>query len=216
MPHGRACRHHNSQASLPQHRCWQCGVHGRYINNPTSCHWYAVDGDGNIFVVAEHYEAGKTVSYHAQKIKEISDALSWKREPDGSILSLIDTASTQRTLASIQTVADLFRQEGIRVNPKVNKNLFDGITRVKEYFKIQAGKPSIFIFSSCKNLIREIKGYMWGENEIPKKVDDHALDEMRYFVMSMSNLNRKEKPELSEVQKDKRRLMRKRNIKLSL
>ena len=180
------------------------------LNNPTSCHWYAVDGDGNIFVVAEHYEAGQVVSYHANKIKEISAEIGWHTDFDGSISALIDTASTQRTLSSIKSVADLFMEAGIKVNPKVNKNLFDGITRVKEYFKSDNNSPSIYIFNTCKHLIRELKGYMWGENEVPIKKDDHALDELRYFVMSLPS-NRKVSTQsqvLSAIQKDKRRLSR--------
>ena len=38
------------------------------LNNPLSAHWYAVDYDGNVFVVAEHFEAGKDVSHHAKRI----------------------------------------------------------------------------------------------------------------------------------------------------
>ena len=30
------------------------------LNNPLSAHWYSVDYDGNVYVVAEHFEAGKT------------------------------------------------------------------------------------------------------------------------------------------------------------
>lgn len=179
------------------------------LNNPTSCHWYAVDGDGNVFVVAEHYESGQTVGYHASKIKEISDHIGWHREFDGSISALIDTASTQKTLASIKTVADLFSENGIKVNPKVNKNLFDGIARVKEYLVGENHSPKLYIFSTCKHLIREIKGYMWGENEVPVKKDDHALDELRYFIMSLPS-EKKEflPPPLTDVQKDKIRLSR--------
>lgn len=182
------------------------------LNNPTSCHWYAVDGDGNIFVVAEHYEAGQVVSYHAKKIKEISDSIGWRREFDGSIRALIDTASTQKTLASIKSVADLFLDEGIKVNPKVNKNLFDGISKVKEYLRGSNGRQ-LYIFSGCKNLIRELKGYMWGENEIPIKKDDHALDELRYFVMSvMKDFSSVDNVQLTEIQKDKRRLSRRKGL----
>ena len=43
------------------------------LNNPLSAHWYAVDYDGNVFVVAEHFEAGRDVAYHADAIKRISD-----------------------------------------------------------------------------------------------------------------------------------------------
>lgn len=180
------------------------------FNNPTSCHWYAEDGDGNIFVVAEHYMAGKPVSYHASEIKRISDEIGWRREIDGTISALIDTASTQKTLASIRSVADMFLEEGIRVNPKVNKNLFDGISRVKEYLAGNDNKPKLYIFDCCKNLIREIKGYMWTENEIPLKKDDHSLDELRYFVMSRVGVKQtSEQMQLTEIQKDKRKLARK-------
>lgn len=179
------------------------------FNNPTSCHWYAVDPEGNIYVVAEHYESGKIVSYHAEKIKEISESLGWRVSYDGTISALIDTASTQKTLSSIKSVADLFIEEGIKVNPRVNKNLFDGISRVKEYFGAKMGKPTIYIFSCCVNLIREIKGYMWGNSDVPVKKDDHALDELRYFVMSLpKSSEKKEDEKLSIIQKDKLRLAR--------
>ena len=181
------------------------------LNNPTSCHWYAMDGDNNIYVVAEHYESGKPVSYHAEKIKEISNQINWHRENDGTVYALIDSASTQKTLASIKSVADIFLAEGISVNPKVNKNLFDGITKVKELLSGGKNKPKLYIFPCCKNLIRELKGYMWGEGDVPRKKDDHALDELRYFVMHNSykfTEATKESVVLNDVQRDKRRLMR--------
>ena len=31
------------------------------LHNPLSCHWYAVDYDGNVYVIAEHYESNITV-----------------------------------------------------------------------------------------------------------------------------------------------------------
>ena len=34
-----------------------------------------IDGDGNVYVVAEHYKAGKDVPYHAEKIEQISQFL---------------------------------------------------------------------------------------------------------------------------------------------
>jgi len=33
-------------------------------------------------------------------------------------------------------------------------------------------------------LIREIKGYFWGNEDVPIKKDDHALDELRYYIMN--------------------------------
>ncbi len=178
------------------------------LNNPLSAHWYCVDYDENVYVIAEHFEAGRDISYHAQKIKEISDNLGWKRERNGEILALIDSAANQKTLASTHSVTELFCDFGIRVNPRVNKDLFSGIQRVKQYLKTTDGKPKIYIFPNCVNLIRELKTYRWGEGDVPKKSDDHALDELRYYIMTKPEYSPPKKQK-TMVQKDKERLIRK-------
>ena len=100
-------------------------------------------------------------------------------------------------------MAQLFYELGIAVNTKVDKDIFTGIARVKQYFK----QRKIFIFKNCVNLIRELKGYWWGKGDAPVKRDDHALDELRYFVMSMPKT--KKPPQiLTEIEKDKQKLMR--------
>ena len=177
------------------------------LKNPLSCHWYAIDYDGNVYVVAEHYEREKDIDYHSQKIHEISDALHWHRNSNGMIESLIDSAANQTTLASRKSVADLFYDHGILVNTNVNKDVFSGIQRVKSYLKNSLGQTKLFIFNTCKNLIREIKGYRWGKGESPVKVDDHSMDELRYYIMSRPE-NKKPKEELSFIQKEKERLIK--------
>ena len=174
------------------------------LHNPLSCHFYAVDYDGNVYVVAEHYEAERTISYHARAIEKIADSLGWHRRSDGRIEALIDSAANQKTLASSKSVTELFFEEGIACNPNVNKEKFAGIARVKEYFVAD----KIRIFPNCKNLIREIKNYRWGDDDSPIKRDDHALDELRYFVMSRPE-NKRPKKELSAIERDKARLIRK-------
>jgi phage terminase large subunit-like protein len=177
------------------------------LNNPTSVHWYAVDGDGVVYVIAEHYEAKKDVYYHAQKIKEICEKLNWQGGKFG-IEALIDSAASQKTLASSKSVAELFFECGINVNAKVDKDLFSGINRVKAYLKPMEGKPKLYIFSTCVNLIREIKGYRYGEGERPIKTDDHALDELRYYISSRPE-PKKAAQSVTQIQKDKEKLIRK-------
>ncbi len=152
------------------------------LRNPLSAHFYCVDYDGNIYVVAEHYEAGKDVSHHAKRIKEIASSLGWHRLSNGYLDALIDSAAGQRTLAANKSVTELFFDNGISANPKVNKDMFSGLNRVREYFSARPAK--IFIFKTCPNLIREIKSYRWGNDDLPTKKDDHALDEMRYYIMT--------------------------------
>ena len=178
------------------------------LNNPLSVHWYARDFDGNVYVIAEHFDKGKDVFYHAQRIKEICKKLDWHYY-NGKINALIDSAASQRTLASSKSVVDLFYENDILVNPRVNKDMFSGINVVKRFLKDGEGKAHLFIFKTCVNLIKEIKSYWWGEQDLPIKKDDHCLDEMRYYLMSISD-----KPAIihkSEIQKDKERLIKKLN-----
>ena len=177
------------------------------LNNPLSAHWYAVDYDGTVYVVAEHFEAKKDVLYHSGKIKEISTKLGWKKDRNGRIEAIIDSAANQRTLAASKSVTELFYDYGINANPNVNKDMFSGIQRVKEYLKIINGKPKIYIFKSCVNLIRELKSYWWGDGDNPKKIDDHALDELRYYLMKKPN-SPTLKREKTAIQKDKEKLIR--------
>ncbi|MBQ9716077.1 MAG: hypothetical protein IJV77_06690, partial [Clostridia bacterium] len=177
------------------------------LNNPLSCHWYAVDYDGNVYVVAEHYDKDKDIYWHADKIKQQCLRLGWHTDSFGKYISLIDSAANQRTLASSKSVAELFCENGITVNTKVNKDVFSGINRVKGYLMSAQGRPRLFIFNTCVNMIREIKSYWWGENDCPKKVDDHSMDELRYYICSRPEASKQTAQKIT-IQKDKDLLLR--------
>ena len=177
------------------------------LKNPLSCHWYAVDYDGNVYVVAEHYDKEKDIEYHSNKIQEISNNLHWHRNSNGMIEGLIDSAANQTTLASRRSVADLFYDYGILVNTNVNKDVFSGIQRVKSYIKNSLNQSKLFIFNTCKNMIREIKSYRWGKGDSPVKTDDHSMDELRYYIMNRPE-NKKPKEQKSIIQLEKERLIR--------
>lgn len=176
------------------------------LHNPLSAHFYAVDFDGNVYVVAEHYEAQKSVEHHANRIKEIAKKLNWKTDSRGHLHALIDSAANQRTLASEKNVVELFYDNGIIVNAKVNKDLFSGISVVKSYLRTADGSTRLYIFKNCVNLIREIKGYFWGDGDAPIKKDDHALDEMRYYLMTKPISKPIEQKTI--IQKDKEKMSR--------
>ena len=177
------------------------------LKNPLSAHWYAVDYDGNVYVVAEHYEAEKDISYHSEQIKHISNQLNWHRGFNGMLEAIIDSAANQTTLASAKSVSQLFYDFGINVDTRVNKDLFSGIQRVKSYLKDANGKTKLYIFSTCVNLIRELKAYHWGNADVPVKIDDHSLDELRYYIMTRPT-NQPPKQEMSPLQKQKEMLIR--------
>ena len=177
------------------------------LNNPLSAHWYAVDYDGNVYVVAEHFAAGRDIDFHVRSIKDICRAIGWRDDGKGRYSALIDSAASQRTLASSKSVAELFCDGGIMVDTKVDKDVFAGICRVKEYLKRGNGKADIYIFDTCRNMIEEFLTYSWAAGDSPKKVDDHCMDELRYYIMSRPQPARRE--EISPVAADKARRIRK-------
>ena len=176
------------------------------LHNPLSCHFYAVDYDGNVYVVAEHYESGRDVDYHAARIKEIADSLGWHRDQKGRLKCIIDSAANQRTLSSLKSVADLFYEKGILCDTSVDKDLWSGIAAVKSWLKERP--PRIVIFRNCVNMIREIKGYYWGNGDLPKKEDDHAMDELRYYLMSKPRPHRPGEGKETIQQRYKNKLIR--------
>ena len=185
------------------------------LNNPLAALWFAVDFDDNVYILREHFAAGKDIDYHAGEIKRICEELDWHTDGKGRVCALIDSAAKQRTLASAKNVCELFYERDILVNPDVEKDLFSGIARVKSYLNQKNGLPNLYVFNCCVNLIRELKGYFWGNGDLPRKVDDHCLDAVRYYLMSRP----KKLPPVEEksvIQKDKERRVRARRRRVEL
>lgn len=142
-------------------------------NNPLCCLWLARDGDKRWYVYAEHYQARETLAYHSERIKQISKGdryrFSWAdHEPQECV-----------ELAAL----------GIKTIP-ARKDVHLGIEAVQSCLKVQPdGKPRLFIFKNCKNVIREVQGYRWAEGtdktdpkDMPLKIDDHCCDALRYGI----------------------------------
>lgn len=190
--------------------------HGQ--NNPTSCHWYAADYDGNIFVYQEYYQEKEVVSKHVKAINEMSRVKS----TDGNIFmdlyayTVIDPSTHAKTKEKdgyLFSVADEYLDAGISTIAGQN-DVIAGINRVKEYLKIDPnryhpfikdpdgdpimGAPRLYILENCENLIEEIAQYRWKSysgtalgnpdkddiKEAPVKRTDHAVDDLRYAIMS--------------------------------
>ena len=175
------------------------------FTNPLSCHFYACDYDGNIYVVAEVYASQTSIEQHAQKIHKIADELGWPKNSKGYLNALIDSASLQKTLACQDTVAEQFYNYKINCNTKVNKSLV-GLQKVRKYICDANGVRKLFIFKNCTNMIREIKSYTFGNDESPVKKDDHSMDELRYYIMSKQDNFEQLKPQ-TDTQKYKQKLI---------
>lgn len=135
--------------------------------NPFACIKIAIDYDGNYFVIAEHYEREKILSYHAEKIKEMGytrDNMCWI-DPSCS--------AKNRTKNELQvSIIDELADEGILCIP-ANNNIA-GVLRTNQAFK--SGR--LKIFRNCENTIKEISGLRWKkvkpnwDKNMPEEMED--------------------------------------------
>lgn len=88
----------------------------------------------------------------------------------------------------------LLRQNGVNVR-SARKEIYAGIRRVSSAMHVDTNtrKPGLRIFDRCKNLIRELRNYMWKPNreqtgfleEPADRQEDHACDALRYCGMEL-------------------------------
>lgn len=72
---------------------------------------------------------------------------------------------------------------------KADNDVLTGINRVCQALK----NDEIFISPVCADTIREFSVYRWDNSlkrDAPKKENDHAMDDIRYFVMTVLNKRR--------------------------
>ena len=143
--------------------------------NPFAIVWIAIDPEGNYYLIDEYYETQRQLNEHIISIKGRKDWITtmYYGDPSGK-----------------QYIAEL-QQRGLYVGGAIN-DVLTGINRVAELLK--TGKMKVF--SHCRNAITEFEHYMWEDTrrsrrkdmkERPKKVDDHAMDALRYAVMMTYN-----------------------------
>ena len=165
------------------------------LNNPTAWLWHAVNPDGRVFTFFEHYESGQTVDYHARRVHEVNTSLG--RAPD---FYIGDPSIRNRDPITGTSILEEYIKHGVPVT-LANNDVVAGVNRVAQYLKPAAdGQPNLVITNNCENLIREMGRYRWktyankkiqnqnNAREEAHKKDDHAVDSLRYFIMSRPDL----------------------------
>jgi hypothetical protein len=180
--------------------------------NPTACLWIATDGDYNFFVVAEHYETGKTIDEHAgiinankyspQVVQTFGDpsGAQWIKEFEWRKI-WITPAQKEITQQFNSWVRLGIEKVSEKLNPTPGHQV--PIIQERNMFtaSIEQSMPSLFIFKTCVNTIREFETYRWKERsvtqaqdlnepDVPEKANDHAMDALRYFIVSYKKSNK--------------------------
>lgn len=160
----------------------QCGNY--YIScdygtvNPTSMGLWGYSGQ-TWYRIGEYYYSSKKEG--AQKTDEEYYSELENLAANFKINAVICDPSAASFITTIR------RHGKFRVIPAKN-DVLDGIRRVSE--ALRSGQ--IKICPSCKDAIREFSLYRWDEGAIkdcPIKENDHAMDDIRYFVSTVLHLN---------------------------
>ncbi len=87
---------------------------------------------------------------------------------------------------SAASFIEVVKRHGEYTVVKADNDVLSGINRVCQALK----DGEIFIFPECVDALREFSVYRW-DNDIrrdaPKKENDHAMDDIRYFVQTVIN-----------------------------
>ena len=88
---------------------------------------------------------------------------------------------------SAASFIEALRREGFRV-VRADNDVADGI-------RVTAGmlrEGGIVICRGCTDCLREMELYCWESGkEAPRKENDHAMDELRYFAMDLQREERR-------------------------
>lgn len=133
---------------------------GRYDNV-----WWGVD---------EYYYSGREQGITKTDDEYFKDIEEWLKDIDGRLYTVIDPSAA--------SFIALLRKNTSRYNVKKAKNdVIKGI----EQTMVALQRGTIKFSSKCKNTKKEFEGYVWDDTETedrPVKINDHAMDSVRYFV----------------------------------
>lgn len=174
------------------------------FTNPTAFYLGCFNEEGQIIIYYEYYESGNLVKENAAKILAIikdlrltskveyivADPSIWNKDPIGGT-----------------SIAAEYSECGLDFG-KANNDVKGGINRVMSRFKTKSkvnNAPMLIITKNCVKALWEIKRYRWARydtskalnknnpKESPHKKDDHAMDAIRYGVVSRPQMEN-EKP----------------------
>ncbi len=92
---------------------------------------------------------------------------------------------------SAASFIECIRRHGKFTVIKAKNDVTDGIRKVQSAFR----QGQIIISPVCKAALREFSLYRWDEakgKDVPKKENDHAMDEIRYFVSTILSQEKQE------------------------
>jgi len=185
------------------------------LRNPTAVGFWCIDYDGNWWCYDEHYEFGKPIAYHAEKIKEKvkahvdeCDDVTWVIDP--SCFSKIMSRGGR-----LYSVYDEYEEHGLGDWTPGENDKVAGRNRVTELIRAHR----MFFLRRCEHHWDEMTRLHWRKPvgvvdqrhpEQEAAVDDHCPDETRYAVMSRPDVPIRRVPKVEPTHSEVRRSKTKR------
>ena len=143
---------------------FSCGLWGKYCNI-----WYRIK---------EYYYSGRNTGIQKTDEEYAQDLDDFIKD-----VPIIEKIRTIIDPSAASFITLLKKRGKYHVHP-ANNDVADGIRETATAMK----KELIKISPDCKNWMKEVQGYVWDDStndDKPVKVDDHCMDETRYFVKTM-------------------------------
>lgn len=137
--------------------------------NRTACVWGAYDDQTDtLYIYSEHYRGHAEPSIHADAIKG-----------RGDLNGVIDPASRGRSQNDGNQLMHNYQELGLKISPAKN-GVESGIFDV--YQRLSTGR--LKIFTTMQNTLAEYRIYRRDDKGRVVKENDHAMDALRYLVVS--------------------------------
>lgn len=168
--------------------------------NPAAWIWGAINYDGDIYIYREFYKSGWLIEEICKGRLGEPGVVKLNSQDKISEIRIDPSTKAMRGQTGLSDY-DTYFQNIPKDWPLLlaNNDVAPGIDRVKSYLKVdeKTHKPKIYIFDTCENLIEELTQYRYMENspgsdknikEEPRKANDHAVDALRYLIMTLPEI----------------------------
>jgi len=141
--------------------------------NPAVILLIGIDPDGRLHIAKEYYRRGVLQSNY------ISEVYTWWDDYN------VESIAVDQAAAGL--IADM-QAQGLPAAGYKGRVL-DGIQQVQNYLKVAGdGLPRLTVAPECVETINEFESYTWKpERDEPIKDNDHAMDSLRYGVVSVAD-----------------------------
>jgi phage terminase large subunit len=173
--------------------------------NPAAALFFAIGPDGEAYLYREFYQTEWLINEIVQGKKDPGvghlPGLVQMGRGETFETAKIDPSTKNRRGATGESDYDEYRRNWPTEWPVLGLAKNDvqvGIDRVKSYLKVhpRLQKPMLYIFDTCTNVLEEITQYRYpelranqegkkAEHEKPLKVNDHAMDALRYMIVDL-------------------------------